>query len=108
MADCVEKHFVEDGKLLPHDPPDGKYWLDEQWPDVVAQPVPKFDVTLLPPNRTLSVLGKGILRAVLEFEKPLGAHVPTIPPDATLTGAQAVNIMRDNAFQLFPGLRTKT
>jgi hypothetical protein len=30
MADCVEKHFVEDGKLLPHDPPDGKYWLDEQ------------------------------------------------------------------------------
>src|SRR5271169_28828 len=30
MADCVEKHFMEDGKLLPHDPPDGKYWLDDQ------------------------------------------------------------------------------
>jgi phospholipase C len=80
----------------------------ERWPDVVAQPVPKFDVALLPPNRPLSVLGKGILHAVLEFEKHLGAHVPTIPPDAALTGAQAMNIMRDSAFQLFPGLRTKT
>jgi hypothetical protein len=49
-----------------------------------------------------------MLHAVLEFEKSLGARVPVIPPDATLTGAQAVNIMRDNAFQLLPGLRTKT
>jgi hypothetical protein len=30
MADRVEKHFVEDGKLLPHDPPDGEQWLDDQ------------------------------------------------------------------------------
>ena len=30
MADRVEEHFVEDGKLLPHDPPDGEEWLDDQ------------------------------------------------------------------------------
>jgi phospholipase C len=56
----------------------------DQWPDVVARPVPRFDVALLPPNQPLSVLGKGILHAVLEFEKHLGARVPVIPPDATL------------------------
>ncbi len=55
----------------------------DQWPDVVARPVPKFDVALLPPNRPLSVLGKGMLHAVLEFEKSLGARVPTIPPDVS-------------------------
>jgi hypothetical protein len=38
----------------------------------------------------------------------MGAKVPTIPPDADLTGAQAVAIMRDTAFGLFPGLQSKT
>jgi hypothetical protein len=63
---------------------------------------------LLPPNQPLSVLGKGILHAVLEFERHLGARVPIIPADTELTSAQAVNIMRDSAFDLFPGLRAKT
>jgi phospholipase C len=80
----------------------------DQWPDVVAQPVPKFDAALLPPDRPLSVLGKGLLHSVLEFEKHLGARVPTIPADAKLTGAQATAMMRNGAFDLFPGLRTKT
>jgi phospholipase C len=80
----------------------------EDWPIVTPRPVPKFDVALLPPNRPLTVLGKGMLHAVLEFEKALGAQVPTIPPDADLTGAQAVAIMRDASFSLFPGLRVKT
>jgi phospholipase C len=80
----------------------------DQWPDVVARPVPKFDTALLPPDRPLSVLGMGILRAVLEFEKHLGAHVPTIAADERLTGAQATDMMRAGAFDLFPGLRTKT
>ena len=48
----------------------------DQWPDVVARPVPKFDVAMLPPNQPLSVLGKGILHAILAFEKSLGAKVP--------------------------------
>ncbi|MFY9632053.1 MAG: hypothetical protein WAJ94_10660 [Candidatus Cybelea sp.] len=46
------------------------------------------------------------LRAALEFEKMLGAKVPTIPDGVTITGAQAVDIMRTTAFNLFPGLRS--
>jgi phospholipase C len=80
----------------------------DEWPVVVPRPVPKFDVAVLPPNQPLSVLGKGILHAIREVEKTVAAKVPTIPPDADLTGAQAVAIMRESDFNLFPGLRTKT
>jgi phospholipase C len=79
----------------------------DEWPDVAPRSVPAFDVALLPPSQPLSVLGKGLLHSVLEFEKALGAKVPTIPPDDDLTGAQAVAIMRESAFSLFPGLQTK-
>jgi phospholipase C len=79
----------------------------DEWPAVVPRPVPKFDVALLPPNQPLSVLGKAMLHGVLEFEKAMGAKVPALPTDADLTGAQAVALMRDASFSLFPGLRTK-
>src|SRR5574337_1054460 len=62
----------------------------DQWPEVVARPVPKFDVALLPPDQPLSVLGKAILHGALAFERTMGASVPTIPPQAKLTGAQAI------------------
>lgn len=77
----------------------------EDWPEVTPQPVPPFDVALLPPARPLSVLGKAVLHAGLAFEKSLGAKVPEIPPDETLTGAQAMDMIRDGALNLFPGLR---
>ena len=79
----------------------------ELWPVVAPRPVPRFNTALLPPNQPLSVLGKGMLHSVLAFEKLLGAPVPTIPPDADLTGAQATAMMRDVAFRLFPGLQSK-
>jgi phospholipase C len=79
----------------------------EEWPEVIPRPVPKFDVSLLPRNLPLSVLGRGLLHTVLAFEKIAGARVPAISPDADLTGAQALEIMRDCAFSLFPGLRSK-
>jgi phospholipase C len=79
----------------------------DQWPDVAPRPVPKFDVALFPPNRPLSAEAKGLLFAVLDFEKLLGARVPTIPRDTDITGGQAIAIMRDIAFQLFPRLQTK-
>jgi phospholipase C len=79
----------------------------DEWPSVTARPVPKFDVALLPPDQPLSVLGKAILHASLAFDRSLGAKVPTISPDAQLTGAEAVDIMRDTSFRLFPGLRPK-
>jgi phospholipase C len=78
----------------------------EQWPDVVAAPVPKFDAALLPPDQPLSVLGHSMLDSILAFEKALGANVPTISPHATMTNGQAMAMMRDMAFSIFPGLRT--
>jgi len=79
----------------------------DQWPTVVPRPVPKFDATLFPPNRPLSGEAKGLVFAVLEFEKLLGARVPKIAPDADLTGGQAIAIMREVAFSLFPRLQTR-
>lgn len=79
----------------------------EQWPDVTPRAVPAFDIAMLPPNLPLSVLGKGLFFAVLEFEKMLGAKVPAIPRDTDLTGAQAVDIMRNLSLELFPGLRSE-
>ena len=78
----------------------------EQWPEVSPRPVPKFDVALLPPDQPLSVLGKGIFHAATAFEKMLGAHVPDFPPGIELTGAEAMQILRDSSFQLIPGLRS--
>jgi hypothetical protein len=72
----------------------------------MPRPVPSFDTALLPPDMPISVLGKALLKAALEFDKMLGGKVPTIPDDATITGAQAVDIMRSIGFNLFPGLRS--
>ncbi len=43
--------------------------------------------------------------AILEFQKMLGADVPTIPKDTELTSAQAEDSMRNMSLKLFPGLR---
>jgi phospholipase C len=80
----------------------------EDWPEVMPRPVPAFNTALLPPNQPLSVLGKALLGAVLEFEKMLGVKVPAMPKEANLTGAQAIALMRDAGFKLFPGLRGET
>jgi phospholipase C len=80
----------------------------EDWPDVMPRLVPAFNAALLPPNQPLSVLGKALLGAVLEFEKMLGAKVPAIPKDTNITGAAAMALMRNAGFKLFPGLRGET
>lgn len=77
----------------------------EQWPDVTPQPVPPFNTALLPADVPLSVLGRHLFFAVLEFEESFGAPVPTIPPDGVITGAQADAIIRNMALDIFPGLR---
>ena len=79
----------------------------DQWPEVSARPVPLFNAALLPPNMPLSVLGRSMFFAILEFEKSLGANVPSIPKDQEMTSAQAEEIMRANAFAVFPGLQRK-
>lgn len=80
----------------------------EQWPDVTPQPVPPFNAALLPPNLPLSVLGKAVFFGILAFEKSLGAKVPAISRDTDITGAQAQDIMRNMALNIFPGLRSSS
>jgi phospholipase C len=77
----------------------------ESWPDVTAQPVPPFDAALLPANRPLSVLGKGLFLSLLAFEKSLGANVPTIGENEHITLGQAREMLRAGSFDVFPGLR---
>ncbi|PZQ51526.1 MAG: hypothetical protein DI556_05065 [Rhodovulum sulfidophilum] len=77
----------------------------DAWPEVAPRPVPEFDAALFPPDRPLSVLGKGALRAALAFEESLGAKVPALAHGDAITGAEAVDMLRDGGFDLFPGLR---
>ncbi|HEX3459181.1 MAG TPA: alkaline phosphatase family protein [Candidatus Baltobacteraceae bacterium] len=77
----------------------------ERWPDVTPQPVPPFNTALLPPNLPLSVLGKGMFFGLLAFQKSLGAKVPEISRDRTITGAHAEEIIRNMSLDIFPGLR---
>ncbi len=79
----------------------------ETWPDVVPRPFPPFNTAFLPPDQPLSGLGMGVLHSILALEKTLGAKVPTISDDATVTVAQARDILRSIAFDLFPGLRSE-
>jgi len=79
----------------------------DAWPHVVPRPVPKFDAALFPPNRPLSDEARALVFAVLAFEKLLGARVPTIAPDADITGGQASALVRGVAANLFPRLQPK-
>ena len=77
----------------------------EQWPHVTPRPVPPFNAALLPPDQPLTVLGKAVFAALLEFEKSLGAKVPASASDPNITGAQATEIARNLSLSIFPGLR---
>jgi phospholipase C len=80
----------------------------ENWPDVNPQPVPPFNAANFAPDRPLGVLGKSLFLSLLAFEKAMGAKVPTISKDASITAAQADEIVRNASFSIFPGLRAKS
>lgn len=73
--------------------------------NLIPRRVLPFNVALLPPNFPLSALANAMFFAILEFQKMLGADVPTIPKDTELTSAQAKDSMRNMSLKLFPGLR---
>jgi phospholipase C len=79
----------------------------EDWPDVIPLPVPPFDVALLPPDAPLAPLPKAIFLACLGLGKALGQSVPDIEQDTDIKGSEAVTIVRDMFFNVFPGLQTK-
>jgi phospholipase C len=77
----------------------------ENWPDVVPLPVPEFGVALLP-DTPLGPLPKAIFTACLGLGKALGKPVPNIADVVNMKGPEAVTIVRDMFFDLFPGLRS--
>jgi phospholipase C len=77
----------------------------EDWPEVTARPVPKMPQTLVPLDAPLGLLGKSLFFAVLGLAHGLGAAVPDIKPEDTITGAQAVAIGHEALGELFPMMR---
>ena len=77
----------------------------EAWPEVNPQPVPEFDVALVPLDAPLGPLGKALFFAYLALGKSVGQSVPDIAPDADIKGAEAIAIIRDEFGHTFPGLR---
>jgi len=77
----------------------------EDWPDVVARPVPPVPDSVVPLDAPLGILGKAVFAAVLSLGRELGAPVPEIDPQQPISGAEAVEISHEILGDLFPGLR---
>ena len=80
----------------------------EDWPDLVAQPVPAFDTKLVPADRPLGGLGQALFLGLLALAKEIGQNVPEIAPDRAPTGSEAVAIMRESFGHLFANLQGST
>jgi phospholipase C len=78
----------------------------EDWPEVIARPVPEMPETLVPLDAPLGLLGQSLFRAVLSLGAALGATVPDLQPNAEITGAQAMALAHDVLGDLFPAMRT--
>ncbi|MFI6376904.1 alkaline phosphatase family protein [Streptomyces sp. NPDC050546] len=78
----------------------------QDWPDVVARPVPGFDQALVPPDAPLSPLATALFHGYLGLAEQLGATVPALDERDRLNGQEAMAIVHESAHTLFPGLRT--
>jgi hypothetical protein len=52
----------------------------EAWPDVVAQPVPAFDIKVVPPDAPLSGLGRALFLGLTRSPKRSARLCPTSRP----------------------------
>ncbi len=79
----------------------------EDWPDVIARPVPDFDAAVIPPDAPLRPLARSALHAVLALARELGVPGPDIAPDAEISGAHGIALIGDVFARMFPGLSTR-
>ena len=77
----------------------------ENWPDVVARPVPVFDKSVVPLDAPLSPLAQAVTMGFLELVKQLGQTVPEIEDPARLKGGEAIELVHEALGRLFPGLQ---
>jgi phospholipase C len=77
----------------------------EEWPEVLARPVPKGPASVIPLNAPLGILAKAVFAGVLALGRGMGAAVPEIAPEEPISGAQAIEISHEVLGKLFPALR---
>ena len=78
----------------------------QDWPEVLARPVEPMTESLMPLDAPLNGLGKALFAAVLALGKGMGATVPDLPPDAVITGAEAIAMSHEILGDLFPAMRS--
>jgi phospholipase C len=78
----------------------------EDWPEVVAQPVPRMTGTPVPLDQPLPPLGKYLLGVAITLDTQYTGHQPDIDPQ-TATGQQADDYMNDRTARIYPGLVTQ-
>lgn len=79
----------------------------EDWPDVAPQAVPEFDQTLVPSDMPLAPLAKAVLHGYLALAKEMGVAVPDLDESAEIKGGEALDLVHETAWDLFPGLRPR-
>ena len=79
----------------------------EDWPDVIARPVPRFDEALVPADASLSALGKALFFGCLALGKELGQAVPDIGKDADIKRGEGIATIDDLFGHMFPGLQSR-
>jgi phospholipase C len=77
----------------------------EDWPEIVARPVPELHQSLVPLDAPLGLLGKSLLFAVFAMAEGFGKPVPDLKPEDPITGAQAIAIGHEILGEVFPAMR---
>jgi phospholipase C len=77
----------------------------ENWPDVVARPVPVLDQSMVPLDAPLSRLAQAVIMGFMALVKQLGQTVPEIEDPTKLKGGEAIELVHETCSHLFPGLR---
>lgn len=77
----------------------------EDWPEVIARPVPKGPSSLVPMEAPLGVLAQALFAGVVSLGKGMRAAVPEVDFKQPMSGAEALEIGHEILGELFPTLR---
>ena len=77
----------------------------EDWPEIIARPVPELHESLVPLDAPLSLLGKSLLFAVFAMAEGFGQPVPDLKPEDPITGAEAIALAHETLGEVFPAMR---
>jgi phospholipase C len=76
----------------------------EQFPEIIARPVPVMHESAVPLDAPLGLLGTSLLLGVLAFAESLGKPIPHLTPEDRISGSQAIAIGHEVLGELFPAM----